>query len=279
MRISRSARALRGGQTEGSLVLGGRRVKVQRPRARSIGGQQLSLPSWQGWSARDPLDERALDQMVLGISTRRYARSLEPLGASVGVGGTSKSAVSERFVAGTEHKLAELMGRELSGFKLAVLMIDGAHFAEHVVDRVQWTIRLRKRSRARKGSAGAHLPSGTLSLTMRTCQRPIPRHETRSLASCGSSGWGSKVKVTIRPPRRSRCSVFRPCVTQHGMTQRSSPLKMLPISELGDSPRSLHSSTSQSSGLGRVLELCAPLLRAGPAGRVREGGQPLSESS
>ncbi len=28
-------------------------------------------------------------------------------------------------MAGTEHKLAELMGRELSGFKLAVLMIEG----------------------------------------------------------------------------------------------------------------------------------------------------------
>lgn len=115
-------RALRGGHAEGSLVLGGRRVKVQRPRARSIGGQELSLPSWQEWSARDPLDERALDQMVLGVSTRRYARSLEPLGESVGAGGTSKSPVSERFVAGTGHKLAELMGRELSGFKLAVLM-------------------------------------------------------------------------------------------------------------------------------------------------------------
>ena len=62
--------ALRGGHAEGSLVLGGRRVKVQRPRARSIGGQQLSLPSWQRWSARVPLDERALDQMVLGVSTR-----------------------------------------------------------------------------------------------------------------------------------------------------------------------------------------------------------------
>ena len=73
--------------------------------------------------------------MVLGVSTRRYARSLEPLGESVGVGGISKRAVSERFVAGTGHKLAELMGRELSGFKLAVLMIDGVPFAEHVVNR------------------------------------------------------------------------------------------------------------------------------------------------
>ena len=71
--------------------------------------------------------------------------------------------------------------------------------------------------------------------------------------------------------------MFRPCSMQHGMTQRSSPLKMLPISELGDSPRNLHITHQSVIRLGRVVELCASLLRADPAGRIREGGQPLSE--
>ena len=48
------------------------------------------------------LTERAMEQMVLGVSTRRYARSLEPLPEAVTVRGVSKSAVSERFVYGTE---------------------------------------------------------------------------------------------------------------------------------------------------------------------------------
>src|SRR5208282_5955600 len=71
--------ALRAGHVASSLVLGGRRVAVSRPRARSVDGRELRLPSWREWSARDPLDQRALEQMVLGVSTRRYARSLEPL--------------------------------------------------------------------------------------------------------------------------------------------------------------------------------------------------------
>ena len=50
--------ALRSGHVPSSLVLGGRRVKVQRPRARSIEGHELLLPSWRAWSSRDPLDER-----------------------------------------------------------------------------------------------------------------------------------------------------------------------------------------------------------------------------
>jgi len=125
--------ALRAGHVPSSLVLGGRRVAVSRPRARSVEGRELKLPSWREWSARDPLEARALEQMVLGVSTRRYARSLEPLPAAVAARGTSKSAVSERFVYGTERKLGELLSRDLRGLKLVALMIDGVHFGEHVV--------------------------------------------------------------------------------------------------------------------------------------------------
>jgi len=125
--------ALRVGHVASSLVLGGRRVAVRRPRVRSVDGHELSLPSWGEWSARDPLTERALEQMVLGVSTRRYARSLEPLPPAATVRGISKSAVSERFVYGTERKLAELMSRELDKFSFTALFIDGVHFGEHVV--------------------------------------------------------------------------------------------------------------------------------------------------
>jgi hypothetical protein len=75
--------ALGAGHVASALVLGGRRVAVNRPRARSVEGRELRLPSWREWSARDPLEQRAVKQMVLGVSTRRYARSLEPLPAAV----------------------------------------------------------------------------------------------------------------------------------------------------------------------------------------------------
>jgi putative transposase len=125
--------ASRAGHVASSLVLGGRRVAVKRPRVRSADGHELKLPSWQAWSSRDPLQQRAVEQMVLGVSTRRYARSLEPLPEAIAARGTSKSAVSERFVYGTERKLAELMSRELRELPLVALLIDGVHFAEHVV--------------------------------------------------------------------------------------------------------------------------------------------------
>ena len=126
-------RAMRAGHVASSLTLGGRRTAVNRPRVRERDGHELALPSWQAWSARDPLNQRAVEQMVLGVSSRRYARSLEPLPQALGVHGISKSAVSERFVVGTARRLAEFMRRDLSGVELVALMIDGVHFADHVV--------------------------------------------------------------------------------------------------------------------------------------------------
>lgn len=41
----------------------------------------------------------------------------------------SKSSVSRRFVAGTGKALAGLLGRDLSGPGVAVLMVDGVDFA------------------------------------------------------------------------------------------------------------------------------------------------------
>jgi transposase-like protein len=124
--------AMRSGHVASSLTLGGRLVKIHRPRVRGADGE-VALPSWREWSSRDPLEKRAVKQMVVGVSTRRYRRSLEPLPAQFQVHGVSKSAVSERFVIGTATKLAALMKRKLSGLKLLAVMIDGMYFAEHMV--------------------------------------------------------------------------------------------------------------------------------------------------
>jgi putative transposase len=126
-------RAYRGGHTMGELVLGGRKVQVSRPRARGLKGKEEHLPSWSAFSADDPLRNRALEQMLVGVSTRRYERSLEPMPAEVATRGTSKSAVSRRFVATTKAKMGEWLGRDLSSIDLVVLMIDGVHIDDHVL--------------------------------------------------------------------------------------------------------------------------------------------------
>jgi len=60
--------ALDAGHVASSLAPDGRRVGVQRPRVGTVEGHELRSPSWREWSAREPLDERAVEQMVLGVS-------------------------------------------------------------------------------------------------------------------------------------------------------------------------------------------------------------------
>jgi putative transposase len=117
----------------GELVLGGRRARVKRPRVRSSSGKEIALPSWEQFSAEDPLLVRAMEQMLVGVATRKYQRSLEPLPAEVCERGTSKSAVSRRFVEATAAELEKWQTAPLGDFDIAVLMIDGIVFGEHTV--------------------------------------------------------------------------------------------------------------------------------------------------
>jgi putative transposase len=125
--------AVRHGRERGSVTLGGRRVAVTRPRVRAADGSgELSVPSYELFTSTEVLGTMALEKMLAGLSTRRYAVGLEPVGQQVSEtsSATSKSAVSRRFVAMTETALAELLSQDLCGLDLVALMIDGVHFAQ-----------------------------------------------------------------------------------------------------------------------------------------------------
>src|SRR5215217_2228518 len=110
------------------------RVAVQRPRVRAADGSgELPVAAYQLFSGTELLGRLALERMLGGLSTRRYPLGLEPVGTQVeqAATGTSKSAVSRRFVAMTHTALAELLAADLGGLDLVCLMIDGVHFAEH----------------------------------------------------------------------------------------------------------------------------------------------------
>ena len=127
--------AVRHGQENGSVTLGGRRVPVRRPRMRTADGAgELAVPSYELFSQTEILGRMAMQQMLAGISTRRYPVGLEPVGQRAERAATSmsKSALSRRFVAATETALAELLAAPLGELDLVALLIDGVHFGEHV---------------------------------------------------------------------------------------------------------------------------------------------------
>jgi hypothetical protein len=126
--------AVRHGSEPGQVTLGGRRVRVRRPRVRTADGtREVAVPTYQAFAATELLDQLAVERMLAKLSTRRYPAGLEPVGTQVvqASSGTSKSAVSRRFVARTEHALADLLAQDLTGMDLVALMVDGIRVAEH----------------------------------------------------------------------------------------------------------------------------------------------------
>jgi transposase-like protein len=126
--------AYRYGYDEGWLVLGGRTVKVRRPRVRGVRGGEIELPTWQRFAEEDPLHQRALEQILAGVSTRKYGRSLETLPEGLDAGMTSSSSVSRRFVAVTQRRVEAFLSRPLDGLDLPVILLDGTGFGgDHVL--------------------------------------------------------------------------------------------------------------------------------------------------
>lgn len=69
----------------------------------------------------DQLRKRVFEQLLIGVSTRRYRGSLETEVNGITSRATSKSAVSRRFVAMTQERLLEWLNRSLKGLALTVI--------------------------------------------------------------------------------------------------------------------------------------------------------------
>jgi transposase-like protein len=117
------------GATPRQLTFGGRQLSLSCPRVRSREGQEAALPSVRAFREKDPLTTRVMDQLLLGVSTRGYAASLEVAPAGTRSRATSKSAVSRRLVAATRTQLTAQLGRRLDELDLVALFLDGVHVA------------------------------------------------------------------------------------------------------------------------------------------------------
>jgi putative transposase len=132
-RWNKSRSALRHGHEMGHVVLGGRKISVNKPRVRTVEGEEVRLPSWEKFRNEDPLDERTTEQMLIGVSTRKYERSLGGLAPGMSSIAVKKSSVSRRFVKATQEAVEAFLTRSLKDQEFPVLMIDGKHVGDHLL--------------------------------------------------------------------------------------------------------------------------------------------------
>jgi len=115
------------------ISFGGRMISVVRPRVRTKTNREVLLPSVEHFADSDPLRERVVQRLLLGVSTRGYEASLERPVASVPSRGASKSAASRRFIAGTRQRLTAFLARDLNDVTIVAMMLDGLEVAGHAV--------------------------------------------------------------------------------------------------------------------------------------------------
>ena len=127
----------RWGRTCGRLGFHGGKVELERPRVCSkVTGKELALPGWREAGEAGWLAEWALSLMLMNVATRKFGRAVRLAEAGVPSetgSGLSKSAVSRRFKALTEARLAEWMASDLSQFDLLVIRIDGLHMTDKLL--------------------------------------------------------------------------------------------------------------------------------------------------
>jgi len=125
--------AYRHGYDQGKLVLGGRKISVPKPRVRAVDGAEVELATWKAVSAEDPLEERALAQIVAGVTTRKYSSSLEAAPTQGETACEGRSSVSRKFVARTGRQVQQFLSRPLGDLDLPVIMIDGTGLGDHLL--------------------------------------------------------------------------------------------------------------------------------------------------
>ena len=121
----------RWGCNEGSVFLGDQKVAIAVPRVRDVSqGKEVPLSSYRDFQNPRGIDEVVFKRFINGISTRKYEKAALEVPATFGI---KKSSVSRKFIRASARKLKECLERDLSGYDIVSIFIDGKGFAENEV--------------------------------------------------------------------------------------------------------------------------------------------------
>jgi putative transposase len=119
----------RHGSNRTSVRLAGQRVPLPVPRVRNLAERkEVPLASLCALrAAPGSVDEALLRRVLYGLSCHNYEAAAAAVPGAIGL---SPSTVSRQFIEASAAKLRELSERNLSGFDVVALVVDGKAFAE-----------------------------------------------------------------------------------------------------------------------------------------------------
>ena len=118
----------RWGSQPGSVYLADQKVAVTVPRVQDVRREQeVPLTTYQSLRQPRRAEEAAVRKILKGLSCRDYAACVDPVAETFGL---TASSLSRRFKRASARKLAELPERDLSGYDLVGLFLDGKTFGD-----------------------------------------------------------------------------------------------------------------------------------------------------
>jgi transposase-like protein len=118
------------GSNLGPVYYDKQKVLIDRPRLRSKDNKEIPLATYQAFGDPRGMRSSVMKNMILGISSRNYAESVESFVKGYGI---KKSSVSRHFVKATAEQMREFMERDLGGLDLVAIFIDGIEFKGHLI--------------------------------------------------------------------------------------------------------------------------------------------------
>jgi putative transposase len=116
----------RHGTQEGYVSYAGRKLPVERPRARSLAGKEAKLKTYEAFQQNGRMQQAVASKMLRQVSTRNYQGALEDCLDGYGI---DKSSVSRQWKSATAAELEKLCSRPVPN-DLAVLLIDAKHLRQ-----------------------------------------------------------------------------------------------------------------------------------------------------
>ncbi len=118
----------RWGAQRGSVYLADQKVAIAVPRVRDRRrGQEVPLSAYQALQDPRRAEDASLRKVLKGLSCRDYEPCVDAVSETFGL---SSSSMSRRFKRASGKKLAELAERDLSGYDIVALFLDGKTFGD-----------------------------------------------------------------------------------------------------------------------------------------------------
>lgn len=120
--------ATRHGGQPGVITIGGQKMSIHRPRARSSRGTgEVALKTYEMAQRDEAMPRAVLQRLVRGVSCRDYQGVIDLASEGFGV---TRSSVSRQFETASKEKIRELCERRFDDERIVVIFIDGVGFAD-----------------------------------------------------------------------------------------------------------------------------------------------------